>query len=355
MDSRNEHLLRPIAFLVALAVTAVTSFGSTAAPPRPEGPQLKFAELVHDFGPINDARPLECEFPFENTGDAELVISGVKPSCGCTTTELAKDRFAPGESSAIDVEWEPKGFGKQSKTINVRSNDPANPYIQLTIKAEIEPLVQLTPPRADFGDARALQEHVIDVVAKRNDPGVRILEASSSSPFVIPNVVVDDEGNTVLRVVLSDRAPKGRFYASIKVHVGGTPAGATEPVRYELSLPVAATLFQFIRPDPPAFFVGRVDPGGKVRNAIRLVHVDGAPFQVVAADVTSASVEGLSVHAEPFSEGAVQGIELVLEGSVGEYLGLLRGRVEVMTDIADEGPLEFDVMGMVRAENEHDR
>lgn len=352
MDSPSAPALRPTTLLVALAVMAVALSRSSTALARAGGPQLQFAKLVHDFGPIDDASALECEFPFQNTGDAELVISGVKPSCGCTTTELDRDRFAPGESFAIDVEWAPKGFGKQSKTINVRSNDPANPYIQLTIKADIEPLVRLAPPRADFGDVRALREHVIDVVAQRSDPGIRILDASSSSPFVIPNVIVDDEGNTILKIVLSDRAPKGRFNGSVNVHVGGTPAGATEPVRYEMSLPVAATLFQFIRPDPNAFLVGRVDPGGRVRHAIRLLHVDGAPFEVLAADVTGVPAGGLSVHAEPFSEGAVRGVELVLQGSVGDYLGLLRGKVQVVTDIADEGPLELDIMGMVRAETE---
>jgi hypothetical protein len=195
-----------------------------------------------------------------------------------------------------------------------------------------------------------MREHVVDVAAKSNDPGVRIVDATSRSPYVIPNVVVDDKGNTVLKIVLSDRAPKGRFNASVKLRLGGTPAGASKPVQYEMDLPVAATLFHFVQPDPNAFFVGRVDPGGSVRHSIRLVHADGAPFKVVTADVTGDSVSGLYVRPEPFSEGSRRGVDLVLQGPVGSHMGQLRGKVHVVTDIPGEGPLQFDIMGMVRTE-----
>ena len=78
-----------LAAVVALGATTSTAFAAesssaTAAAPEKNGPQIQFAEKVHNFGYINEkGGPATCDFEFVNTGDAPLVIISATASCGC--------------------------------------------------------------------------------------------------------------------------------------------------------------------------------------------------------------------------------------------------------------------------------
>jgi hypothetical protein len=73
---------------------------STPTPPS-EGkyPELTFEKQEHDFGTIKQGDKVTYEFKFKNTGQADLLISGAKGSCGCTVPEcpdLFRARRRPG-------------------------------------------------------------------------------------------------------------------------------------------------------------------------------------------------------------------------------------------------------------------
>ena len=53
-------------------------------------PEMKFEKNQHDFGTINQGDTVEHEFKFENTGEADLLITNAKGSCGCTVPEYPK-------------------------------------------------------------------------------------------------------------------------------------------------------------------------------------------------------------------------------------------------------------------------
>ena len=114
---------------------------------------ITFAATVHDFGPVMDVESYQTTFPFVNSGSGSLVIEQVKAGCGCTTPELEKKVFAPGEASQIRVNFKPKGTGRQTKRITVYSNDPDEPVITLAIKADITSFVTATPRMVRFQDA----------------------------------------------------------------------------------------------------------------------------------------------------------------------------------------------------------
>ena len=53
----------------------------------------------------------------------DLIITNVKPSCGCTTPEYTKEAIAPGASGEIKFEFNSAGrVGVQNKSITVKSN-----------------------------------------------------------------------------------------------------------------------------------------------------------------------------------------------------------------------------------------
>ena len=77
-------------------------------------------------------------FVIKNTGDAPLVITRVVASCGCTTPQFSKEPIAPGQTSKIDVTYNPAGRpGQFVKTIAVYSNGKDGTFT-LRIKGVVE-------------------------------------------------------------------------------------------------------------------------------------------------------------------------------------------------------------------------
>tara|TARA_B100001109_G_C18778491_1_gene434244 strand:+ start:299 stop:769 length:471 start_codon:yes stop_codon:yes gene_type:complete len=86
-------------------------------------PVMTFDKKVHDFGTIEDGSPQETIFSYTNTGDAPLVISEIKSTCGCTVPQdWSKAPLLPGESSQFTVNFNGKGANKTSKTVTVKAN-----------------------------------------------------------------------------------------------------------------------------------------------------------------------------------------------------------------------------------------
>ena len=54
-------------------------------------PVMSFEKVEHDFGTIQRGTPQETVFTFTNTGNAPLIITNAKSSCGCTVPNPPKD------------------------------------------------------------------------------------------------------------------------------------------------------------------------------------------------------------------------------------------------------------------------
>ena len=108
---------------------------------KPEGPlpAFTFDEEIYDFGTINEGDVAEHTFTFTNTGEAPLIISGAKGSCGCTVPEWPKEPIGVGESGKILVKFNSKKKpGSQQKTVTITANTyPSKTKIK--IKAEVTP------------------------------------------------------------------------------------------------------------------------------------------------------------------------------------------------------------------------
>ena len=100
-------------------------------------PEFDFAESTHDFGTINSGEVKTYEFKFSNSGNADLVISQVTGSCGCTVAKYSKDVISPGDDGSIEVKFDSNGqAGQVAKTVTVMANTvPATKV--LTISAEV--------------------------------------------------------------------------------------------------------------------------------------------------------------------------------------------------------------------------
>lgn len=101
-------------------------------------PVMTFEKSEHDFGTIEQGTPQETVFKFTNTGDAPLIITDAKSSCGCTVPNPPKEPIAPGETGELLVNFNGQGQNQVTKTITVTANTAKGSEI-IRIKAFVNP------------------------------------------------------------------------------------------------------------------------------------------------------------------------------------------------------------------------
>lgn len=100
---------------------------------------LKFQDDKHDFGMIDEGVQAVEEFTFTNTGNAPIILSDVRASCGCTTPSWTKEPIAPGAKGSIKASYNSEGRpGAFNKSITITSN-ASEPSKVLYIKGVVDP------------------------------------------------------------------------------------------------------------------------------------------------------------------------------------------------------------------------
>nr|WP_321225217.1 DUF1573 domain-containing protein [uncultured Psychroserpens sp.] len=97
---------------------------------------IKFKTEVVDYGTIAQNSDGTRLFTFTNTGDAPLLITNVKTSCGCTVPSYSKTPILPGQTGELNIKYDTKRLGSFTKTITVTSNATGGNKI-LKIKGHI--------------------------------------------------------------------------------------------------------------------------------------------------------------------------------------------------------------------------
>ncbi|PHQ61228.1 MAG: hypothetical protein COC08_05685 [Maribacter sp.] len=101
-------------------------------------PVMEFEKVEHDFGNIVQGTPQETVFKFTNTGNAPLIITDAKSSCGCTVPERPTGPIGPGETGELLVKFNGSGQNQITKTITVTANTEKGQEI-IRIKAFVNP------------------------------------------------------------------------------------------------------------------------------------------------------------------------------------------------------------------------
>jgi len=100
-------------------------------------PKMEFETSEHDFGNIPKGENVEHTFTFTNTGQAPLVITNARSTCGCTVPTWTKEPIQPGETGEMLVKFNGSGNGQVTKTVTVTANTEAGTE-RLRIKAFVE-------------------------------------------------------------------------------------------------------------------------------------------------------------------------------------------------------------------------
>ncbi|MDP6409737.1 MAG: DUF1573 domain-containing protein [Planctomycetota bacterium] len=317
----------------------------TVSAARVEGPALRFAKEKHEFGEASDTRILRCAYAFENVGTEPVVISRIKPSCGCMTTRLSKMCFEPGEGAELELEWKPLGRGRQTKGLTVHSTAFPGGFHRLFATCEVRPFVRVEPPLVYFGEVEMGKEHTLRATLTCEDPSFVIESIACPNPHVAVAVVEDTSpGPRAIEVTVRESAPWGQVVGKVTVRVRGrVPPGDGEVV-HDLSFNTHARVFGDLRTDKTMFAVGKVSPGAKFRYEVRLTRASGEPFRLLDLGVDNSQPPGMTVAAEPLAAG---GYKMVLTGASGSYRGYVRGQVRFATDVPGEPARRLAIAGNV--------
>lgn len=83
--------------------------------------EIAWLEKNYDFGLIKEAAGAATgSVRFVNMGKENVVVTGARPSCGCTGVFFSEDPVAPGDTATISFTYDPAGRpGKFDKSIRV--------------------------------------------------------------------------------------------------------------------------------------------------------------------------------------------------------------------------------------------
>ena len=136
--------MKKVIFSLMLVLTAAFAMNTVNAQTT-SGAKIDFTKDTHDYGTIKNGADGTCTFEFKNTGNAPLIISNAKGSCGCTVPEWPHDPIAPGEKAKITVKYNTKNAGPINKSVTITSNASNEPTKVLRIKGNVSAPAEGSP------------------------------------------------------------------------------------------------------------------------------------------------------------------------------------------------------------------
>ena len=98
---------------------------------------MVLAQSNFDFKDVKKGEVVDHKFEFTNTGKNPLIISEVKPGCGCTVPDYTKTPILPGKKGFVNLKFDSSSFdGAVNKYADVYANVENMP-IKLTFSANV--------------------------------------------------------------------------------------------------------------------------------------------------------------------------------------------------------------------------
>lgn len=184
--------------LVLLNLTAgAVRLAAQAAPPSPPGtsasaspapgPMIEFTEKDYNWGKVEAGEVVKHVFIVSNAGTANLLISNVHPSCGCTTAgDWTKTPIEPGKTGTIPVQFNSARYSSSvplTKAIDVYSNAKNHPHDTVFLRGLVHKSIEVTPPSPIISVVADSTNNVSTTVhiTCQADQAVELSDAVSSS------------------------------------------------------------------------------------------------------------------------------------------------------------------------------
>ena len=134
MISRSSSIrylwLAVVGFLLFAIGRALSFVGGSLPQPR-----AQLNESRVELGTVQVGQSVRYTVTLRNAGGARLLVLDLEPTCQCTVPELATRALAPGASVPLVVVFRPRSPGAKHQQVVVKTNDPINPALVLSLEA----------------------------------------------------------------------------------------------------------------------------------------------------------------------------------------------------------------------------
>ena len=179
-------------------------------------PRLQFSGTDFNFGNRWAGEAIKHDFIFTNSGTQTLEITGVRPSCGCTTASNWLRQIEPGQTGIIPVQFNSGNFnGPVTKTVTVTCNDPDQRMVILKIQGTIKRAIELTPDQLSFVLSSEAITNAVRSVRIRNN---------TETPLTLSEPVCT---NRAFKVALKTLEPDKEFELTVSTQPP-LPEGVTQ-------------------------------------------------------------------------------------------------------------------------------
>ncbi len=277
-----------------LYLIAILSLSAAAGPGFSQdepAPKLVCDDPVYEFGEVDNTKKVEHDFIIRNDGDANLNISNVKATCGCTVANISTKLVAPGESSTISAVLNLGGKdGAMNKRITVHSNDPVSKQTILSLKGKAISRVSYTPrslmtPSLVYGEVAT---NIITITSHEETPLEVTIENIGSKHLDAEVLASENEKEVKVRVTTKPSLPKGATTGRLvlKTSTSARPQ-INVPFRFNVvgELSVYPAEISLIPRDRPQTKIISVSPGLVKEFTIAQVIVPDESIQAVVEDL----------------------------------------------------------------------
>jgi hypothetical protein len=185
--------------------------------------KISFSETLWDFGYVPKTGKVSHTYKIKNVGEDTLVIVKVRTTCGCTSAPLPKEKLAPGEIADLEVVFDPTKVAVEqtSKKVQVISNDPDQPFVEVRFSAKIgrtNSLAKITPSSLDFDTLSqrmgGVQTLTIENISGEKLSLTRPQESGENIDLDLVDRVLEPGENIQVTVRLKENTLPGNFNAS---------------------------------------------------------------------------------------------------------------------------------------------
>lgn len=168
-------------------------------------------------------------FRFENVGPDPVRITRIKSSCGCTTAELEKRLYLPGDTGEILATFEFEGrTGRQTKVIDVYVDGDPDP-IRLVLRTTIPRVLSIKPAIQTWALGSEPEAKYTELEVEVDAP-VQIGAITSSNPGLLAELETIEAGKRY-RLKLTPQNTEKKFQGIVSFE---TDYPAENPKAFEI-------------------------------------------------------------------------------------------------------------------------
>lgn len=222
---------------IGAVITCLSVAVSAQELEKPLDATIDFSERSFNFGFLPKGVHALHTYTIKNKGTDTLRIIKVSPTCGCTSAPLGKSDIGPGDSTRLDVFFDSKKFsGKVTKKISILSNDPKDPYTDISFTARVDrvhPFITAKPNVIET-EGKNASAYKVKLTNTGTDP-LEIKIVSSSEPYIEAKLSREkiEAGRSIdLIVKIKEK------YEAYKDPWYSVTLETNDPQRYRLTIPM---------------------------------------------------------------------------------------------------------------------